>query len=120
MGNRLAKIYNSVMTIIQEFQPIAIAIEQVFVNINPQTSQKLIMARSAALIAITNSEYNAHEYTPNEIKKTITGMGHSSKAQMYTMVKKICNCHLVKDGKTLTSDSIDALAVAITNAFSSH
>ncbi|MDR3030950.1 MAG: crossover junction endodeoxyribonuclease RuvC [Holosporales bacterium] len=118
MENRLTFIYNSVLNLISRFNPLGVAMEQVFVNLNPGSSQKLIMARTASFLAIAKSGYVVKEYTPNEIKKNITGLGHSSKDQIYVMVQKILNSDIRKDNISVTLDSIDALAVAVCHAFS--
>ena len=114
---RLQHIYKEVSKIITKYDPNFTAIEEVFINSNPETSKKLIMARTASYIACGNLGNNIHEYSPNTIKKNITGNGHASKDHVYTMIQKILRTSIEKDDKLKTEDSMDAIAVAICNAF---
>ena len=117
MEIRLSSIYDSVYELIEKFSPSEISMEEVFVNTNLKTSQKLIMARSAAFISAANKGYKVNEYTPNEVKKNITGHGHAQKNQIHVMVQKILNVEIEKNSKTKTLDSMDAIAVALCHAF---
>jgi crossover junction endodeoxyribonuclease RuvC len=118
MEERLSFIFDAVQDLIFKFEPASIAMEEVFVNMNPKTSEKLIMARSAAFVAIAKAGFQVNEYRPNEIKKNITGLGHATKEQVHFFIQKILNITLEKDNKTKTADSMDALAVALCCAFS--
>ena len=117
MEIRLSHIFDSVQELIQKFNPFEIAMEEVFVNINPKTSEKLIMARSAAFISAAKSGFLVNEFKPNEIKKNITGSGHAKKEQVHIMVQKILKADIKNDNKTKTLDSMDALAVSLCQAF---
>ena len=113
LGERLSFIYNSISNIIDRYNPSHIAMEEVFVNMNPKSSRKLIMARSASFIACSNKKYEVYEYMPNAIKKSITGLGHASKNQVYVMIQKILNVSLdLTKFPSKTMDSIDALCHA--------
>jgi crossover junction endodeoxyribonuclease RuvC len=115
---RLVFIFDEIQKLLLSFTPEHIAIEEVFVNMNPKTSEKLMMARTAALIAAAKFGKDLHSYKPNEIKKNVTGSGHASKELVHTMVQKILNATIKNDDKIRTADSIDALATAICCAFS--
>lgn len=117
MEERLILIYSSVSEIITKFKPAKISMEKVFVNKNPESSQKLIMARTAAFLSAAQFGYAIDEYSANEIKKNITGQGHSSKNQIYVMIQKILGIKLSIDNRLITSDAIDAIAIALCNAF---
>ncbi|MDR2667039.1 MAG: crossover junction endodeoxyribonuclease RuvC [Holosporales bacterium] len=117
LEQRLIKIFDTVHEIIERFQPASVAMEEVFVNMNPKTSEKLIMARTTAFVAIAKSGLLVHEYRPNAVKKNITGAGHASKELVYTMVKKILGI-TIKTVETRSLDAMDALAVALCQAFS--
>lgn len=114
---RLKFVYGKISELIELYKPDAIAMEEVFINTNPESSKKLIMARTAALLACCNNDLHINEFTPNTIKKNITGNGHASKPQIHTMVQKILRITINKDGIKVTHDSLDALAVAICYAF---
>ena len=113
LGNRLIFIYNSILGLIKKFKPDKVSIEKVFVNINPASSEKLIMARTAAFLAIVKSGYTCVEYTPNEIKKTVTGKGHGDKALVKEAIQRILNFDVLKNHCLKTADASDALAIAL-------
>ena len=117
MEKRLTLIYDNLHRLIDTYQPNEISMEEVFVNINPKSSQKLIMARTAAFISASKKGYKVNEYTPNEIKKNITGRGHADKNQVYTMIQKILKVEIETNASTRTMDSMDAIAVALCHAF---
>ena len=117
MEKRLCSIYDGVLDIISRFRPLRVSMEKVFVNKNPESSEKLIMARTAAFLSASKSGYLVDEYSANEIKKNITGQGHSSKSQIHIMIQKILNISIDIDNRFTTADAIDALAIALCNAF---
>ena len=106
---RLNFIFDSIFNLIKSKKPDRISMERVFVNINPATSEKLIMARTASFLAIARSGYSVIEFAPNEIKKAITSNGRSNKDMVKSKVQQILN---IKE-KIKKSDAADALAIAI-------
>lgn len=118
MEVRLVYIFDEVSALLDEYKPNDVAMEEVFVNQNFISSEKLIMARSSAFLAVSKKGILINQYRPNEIKKNISGSGHASKEQVYTMVRKILRTDLTNDNKLHTYDSFDALAIALTRAFS--
>ena len=87
------------------------AVEETFVNRDPQSALKLGQARGVALAAPALLGLAVAEYAANVIKKTIVGAGHAEKQQIAMMVK------VLLPGCEITSpDAADALAVAITHA----
>lgn len=117
MGLRLNHIYDSICDLISSSKADFVTMEEVFVNTNAKTSEKLIMARTAAFLAISKSGFDVNSFKPNEIKKNITGSGHAPKEQVQFMVKKLLNINITIDNFH-TLDSMDALAVALCYAFS--
>lgn len=115
LESRLTFLYFAVEKLIKNFSPTEVSMEEVFVNSNPKTSEKLIMARTAIFVCFSNHGYLINEYKPNEIKKNITGHGHASKNQIHVMVQKILNIAVEKSTKNL--DSIDAVAISLCHAF---
>ncbi len=113
LGSRLIFIYNSIFSLIKMFRPDKISIEKVFVNINPATSEKLIMARTAAFLAIAQSGHMCVEFTPNEIKKTVTGKGHGNKILVKEAVQSILKFSTSENHFPKTADASDALAIAL-------
>ncbi len=118
MELRLSFIYDSICNLITSFNANSVAMEEVFVNTNAKTSEKLIMARTAAFLAVSKSGFNVNSFRPNEIKKNITGSGHASKEQVQFMVKKLLNINITNDNIIHTFDSMDALAISLCYAFS--
>ena len=118
MESRLLFIFDAVSNLLHTFKPEAVAMEDVFVNMNPKSSEKLIMARTVSFLAMAKAGYQVNQYKPNEIKRNITGSGHASKEQVYVMVQKILRTDIINDRKLHTFDSIDALAIAMCQIFS--
>lgn len=117
LEDKLKFIYAEIVRVIKLYSPIIVAMEEVFINTNPQSSKKLIMARTAAFLACCNNNLHVSEYAPTTVKKNITGNGRASKLQVYTMIQKILRISIDKDNKNRTYDSIDAIAVAMCQAF---
>lgn len=108
---RLAHIATELQNIIKTHQPNEAAVEEIFTNKNPASSQKLGLARGVALMVPAQAGLVVGEYGANLIKKCITGYGHADKAQMMAMIKL-----LLPTLKAPKADAADALAVAITHA----
>ncbi|MDR1609260.1 MAG: crossover junction endodeoxyribonuclease RuvC [Holosporales bacterium] len=118
LERRLVFIFDELQSLLLSVMPTRIAIEDVFVNMNPQSSEKLMMARTAAIIAASKSGLPVHSYRPNEIKKNVTGSGHASKEVVGTMVQRILRTPIDRSDGTRTADSTDALATSLCCAFS--
>ncbi|HEY2446348.1 MAG TPA: crossover junction endodeoxyribonuclease RuvC [Rhizomicrobium sp.] len=111
IGFRLLALFESLCRVIVEFEPAAIAIEQVFVHKDPSAALKLGQARAVALLAAARSGLEIAEYTPNHVKKCVVGVGHAGKEQVQAMVKRLLPvAHLE------SKDAADALALAIAHA----
>src|ERR1700736_4758962 len=94
-----------------EYAPMEAAVEETFVNRNPQSALKLGQARGIALVVPALAGLPVAEYAANLIKKTVVGTGHAEKAQIAMMVKT-----LLPGSDAQGADAADALAVAITHA----
>ncbi len=111
LAERLAELYAGLSSAIEAHRPAAAAVEETFVNKNPNSTLKLGIARGAALLAPALCGLPVAEYPANLIKKTVVGVGHADKAQVMAMVKVLLpGCPI--DG----ADAADALAVAICHA----
>ncbi|MDD2839634.1 MAG: crossover junction endodeoxyribonuclease RuvC [Rickettsiales bacterium] len=108
LSERLLNIYNEVDTLIKTYAPKQFSIEETFVNKNPLSSLKLGHARGVAILAAALNNIPVFEYSPNLIKKTITGAGKAEKQQMIAMIKYIFPCANPK-----TEDEADALCIAV-------
>jgi len=113
ISERLKIIYDICVEKIEKYKPDEFAIETAFYHKNIQSTLKLGQARGAALIAAANSKLIVSEYSPREIKKSVTGNGASSKEQVQFMIKSILS--LKENPKFI--DSSDALAVALCHHF---
>ena len=108
LAERLQLIFRHVGELVQAYSPTEVAIERVFMHVNPDSALKLGQARGAALCAATVGGAAVHEYTPREVKLALTGTGAAEKAQVQHMVKAL----LAVEGR-LGADAADALAIAL-------
>ena len=108
---RLCNIFQSVTSVIKSFGPSEAAIEETFVNKNPRSTLKLGQARGVVMLAPAVLGLRIGEYTPNLIKKSVTGTGHAEKQQVQAMIAFLLPKALVE-----SADEADALAIAITHA----
>jgi crossover junction endodeoxyribonuclease RuvC len=97
--------------VLAEHRPNAAAVEEVFVNKNPQSTLKLGQARGVALMCAARAGLAVGEYAPALVKKAVVGTGGAEKAQIHAMVSR-----LLPGVKIAGPDAADALAVAITHA----
>lgn len=110
---KLVHIFDSVSQICTLYKPIACGIEETFLNVNASSSLKLGTARGAILTAVAKQGIPIFEYSPNNIKKTITGFGKADKSQVQFMVEK-----MVQNIKpNLKPDEADAIAIALACLF---
>jgi crossover junction endodeoxyribonuclease RuvC len=111
LAERLAQIHRGLTALIEAERPDEAAVEETFVNRDPQSALKLGQARGIALAAPALLGLPVAEYAANVIKKTVVGAGHAEKAQIAMMVKM-----LLPACQIASPDAADALAVAITHA----
>ena len=108
---RLKSIMDNLNEVIAEHHPDQIAVEQVFVNINPKSTLMLGQARGAAICAAVSNDLFVAEYTALQIKQAVVGNGHAKKEQVQEMIKRLL-CLPSRPG----ADAADALACAICHA----
>ena len=111
MAERLLLIQRELTAIIAEHAPSEAAIEEVFVNKNPQTTLILGQARGVAICACAQAGLVPAEYATASVKLAVTGQGRADKEQVQHMVRV-----LLKLQGRLALDASDALAVALTHA----
>ncbi len=114
LADRLTLIYDFITQLIQKFTPEVLAIEQLYFAANSKTALIVGQARGVILLAASKSNTPTDSYTPLQVKQALTGYGQASKNQIQKMVGSIL--HLSK--KMAQDDTADALAIAITHAFS--
>ena len=113
MAERLKELYESLSQVFKETKPEVVAIEKLFFSKNITTGIAVAEARGVILLVAEQFGAKIREYTPNEIKKALTGYGSATKTQMEEMVK----IHLGLEKKPKPDDAADALAAAITCSF---
>ncbi len=111
LPDRLKNILNSVQEVISRYTPAEVAVEKVFVNINPQSTLLLGQARGAAICAAVSQNLPVSEYTALQVKQAVVGNGHATKEQVQEMVKRLLNLSGYP-----SPDAADALACAICHA----
>ena len=108
---RLALLYEEVRRLISVHRPDAVAVERVLFNSNTRTAMSVGQAAGVALLAAAQCGCEIAEYTPTEVKLTITGYGAADKKQMQLMIAKL----LGLPAPPSPPDAADALGLAITH-----
>lgn len=108
---RLKTILEGLNEIIAAHGPLEVAVEKVFVNVNPQSTLALGQARGTAICAAVLAGLPVAEYTALQVKQSVVGNGHAKKEQVQHMVKRL----LALPGDP-AADAADALACAICHA----
>lgn len=114
MGQRLVELSDKIEGLIKEHSPDAIGIEDLFFNTNSKTAFVVGQARGVVMLAVAKRKLPLSIYTPLQVKIAVTGYGRAEKRQVAQMVKTL----LKLDGIPKLDDTTDALAIAITHAFS--
>ena len=116
LADRLFDIYESLNQIIDETHPDEVAIEKLFFNQNITTGITVAEARGVCILVARQRNLPIYEYTPLQIKMTMTGYGRAKKKDMQEAVRVYLNMkEIVTPG-----DAADALAAAITHALSTR
>lgn len=113
---RLEEIYDGLTEIIAETKPEVVSIEKLFFARNVTTAMSVAQARGVVVLAARKAKLPIAEYTPMQIKQTLTGYGKADKKQMQEMVRLQLGLKEVPK----PDDAADALAAAITHALMSR
>lgn len=111
LSRRLSTLADQLELLIAEHRPDGAAVEEVFVNANPQSTLKLGQARGVIIMVCARAGLDVGEYAPRLVKKAVVGTGAAEKAQVHAMVSR-----LLPGVAIAGPDAADALAVAITHA----
>ena len=111
LAERLRQLHEGLTGVISSFDPDEVAVEETFVNRDPQSTLKLGQARGIALVVPALAGLSVAEYAANLVKKTVVGVGHADKKQIQMMIRV-----LLPKANTKSADAADALAVAICHA----
>lgn len=112
--DRLLQIFDFFTQLMKTHQPDAIAIEQLFFANNAKTAFSVGQARGVLILCASMFGTQPHSYTPLQVKQSITGYGKADKKQIQMMVKTLLKLSTVPK----PDDASDALAIALTHAFS--
>lgn len=111
MAERLHRLHAAIFAVIEAHGPARAAVEEVFLNKNPQSTLKLAQARGAVLAACGRAGLPVAEHAARRVKQAVTGTGGAEKQQVQAMLK------VLLPGVTVAGpDAADALAVAIADA----
>ena len=111
---RLNQIYEDMLPVIERYKPEHLAIEKLYFNTNPTTAIDVAQARGVILLAAKQKGVRVFEYTPLQVKQSITGYGKAEKHQVMEMVKSFLSLSAVPK----PDDTADALAIAICHGHS--
>ena len=111
LPERLKVLIDGIAQVCEQYQPDCSAVEQVFVNVNPQSTLLLGQARGAVIAGLVLAGLPVAEYTALQVKQAVVGNGHAAKEQVSHMVQRL----LALSGEP-QSDAADALACALTHA----
>jgi len=111
LPERIKVLLEGLQEVIAEYRPQCVAVEQVFVNVNPKSTLLLGQARGAAICAAVASALPVSEYTALQVKQAVVGAGKAKKEQVQAMVRR-----LLKLPGDPSPDAADALACAICHA----
>lgn len=109
IAERLSQIYESLQEILARYHPQSAAVEALFFQRNVRTAMSVGQARGVTLLALQQAGLQVADYSPNEIKQSITGYGGADKRQVQQMVATL----LKLSEMPTPDDAADALAVAI-------
>ncbi|MCL1865421.1 MAG: crossover junction endodeoxyribonuclease RuvC [Spirochaetes bacterium] len=107
--DRLLQIFTSLNKILDEYKPDCAAIEKIFFHKNTKTAIPVAKAVGVIILTLKLRGIPYWEYSPIEVKHSITGYGRASKDQIYYMMKRILNLKTVE----WQDDAIDALSIAV-------
>jgi crossover junction endodeoxyribonuclease RuvC len=108
--DRLAQLHDDLTALLAELKPDAMAIEQLYSHYaHPQTSVVMGHARGVLLLAAAEANLPVRSLAATRIKKSLTGNGHATKAQMQRAIQSICRLDTLPE----PPDVADALAVAL-------
>jgi crossover junction endodeoxyribonuclease RuvC len=111
-SDRLNTIYDELHEIITEFKPEIMSVEKLFFAQNVTTAMSVAQARGVVLLCGKQHKLELFEYTPLQIKQSLTGYGRADKKQIQEMVRVILGLKEVPK----PDDCADALAAALTHS----
>ncbi len=114
ISQRLLQIHQEIVSCFEQFHPEELAIEELFFNTNTTTAFSVGQARGVVILTSAQNNIPVVSYTPLQVKLAITGYGRAEKSQIGQMVKVLLKLESIPK----PDDTADALAIALTHAFS--
>lgn len=114
LEKRLLTLHEQITAILHKEEPDTLAIEELFFNTNAKTAMIVGQARGVVLLTAAQKGIPISIYTPLQVKIAVTGYGRAEKKQVGQMVKTLLGLESIPK----PDDTADALAIAITHAFS--
>ena len=115
MPMRLLQIQEDMETLIRQFSPDVMAIEELFFNTNVTTGIGVAQARGVILATAAKLGVEIFEYTPSQVKQAVVGYGKAEKRQVMDMTRRLLNLNTIPK----PDDAADAVAIALCHARSS-
>ncbi len=113
--DRICDIFNDITLLVDKYAPDCMSIEKLYFNTNTTTAIDVAQARGVILLAARKAGIDIYEYTPLQVKQSITGYGRAEKHQVMEMVKNLLKLSAVPK----PDDTADALAIAICHGYTS-
>ena len=107
-ADRLVELYGDISEIVKTYKPDIASIEQLFYFKNLKTVIPVAQARGIIVMALAQNNIPVAEYTPLQVKQTITGFGRATKDEVKQMTQLALNCPMPK-----LDDTVDAIAIAL-------
>lgn len=126
LPDRLLTIFQRLTELIEQVNPEAIAVEELFFANNAVSVMGVAQARGVAILAACKPGTSVHEYTPLQVKQAVTGSGRADKTQVHRMVEILLGLHRGGEqdpgqaGTPSTAHESDALAIALCHAQTSR
>ncbi len=111
-SKRLTLLYDDMVRLLNDLQPEAAVVEELFFNTNITTGIQVAHGRGVILLAIEKSAVPLFEYTPSQVKQAVVGYGKAEKSQVMDMTRRLL--HLTETPRP--DDAADALALALCHA----
>ena len=112
-ADRLSTIYCDMQELISQYHPEALSLEKLYFNTNTTTAIDVAQARGVIVLSATLNHIPIYEYTPSQVKQSVTGYGKAEKPQVMDMTRRLLNLRAVPK----PDDTADALALAVCHAY---
>ena len=109
LTDKLARIFRFVQDVIEQYQPVEMAVEDIFYGRNAQSMKSIGQVRGVIILAGALAGLPVFEYAPREVKKAVAGNGNASKEQVQRMTQAVLNL----SARPEPHDAADALAIAL-------